>query len=304
MPMPADSFALHESNSADVAIALELTERKRAEERLRELESDLAHMNRLSIMGGLAASLAHEITQPIASARNNARAALNFMNQQPPDLSEVGEALGCIVRDADRARDIIDRIRAHIRKAPPRKHCFDLNEAAEEAVGLARSVIVRTGVSVQTRLTAGLAPVEGDRVQLQQVILNLILNATEAMSAVDEGTHQLSISTGQSLTRGVLVAVRDSGPGVDPDHVERVFEAFYTTKSGGVGMGLSICRSIIDAHGGRLWVEANEPRGAVFQFTLPRADMELTNSQPGRCRNERPCASRARPNGRPSQASA
>ena len=144
--MPADSFAFHESISADVAIALELTERKRAEERLRELELDLAHMNRLSIMGGLAASLAHEITQPIASARNNARAALNFMNQQPPDLREVGEALGCIVRDADRARDIIDRIRAHIRKAPPRKHCFDLNEAAKEAVGLARSVIVRTGV--------------------------------------------------------------------------------------------------------------------------------------------------------------
>ncbi len=137
-------------------------------------------------------------------------------------------------------------------------------------------MIVRTGVSVQTRLTAGLAIVEGDRVQLQQVILNLILNAIEAMSAVEEGTRQLSISTAQSRTHGVVVAVRDSGPGVDPHHIERVFEAFYTTKSGGVGMGLSICRSIIDAHGGRLWAEANEPRGAVFQFTLPRASMELT----------------------------
>ena len=137
-------------------------------------------------------------------------------------------------------------------------------------------MIVRTGVSVQTRLTDGLAPVEGDRVQLQQVILNLILNATEAMSAVEEGTRQLSISTGQSRTHGVLVAVRDSGRALTRDHIERVFEAFYTTKSGGVGMGLSICRSIIDAHGGRLWAEANEPRGAVFQFTLPRASMELT----------------------------
>jgi len=134
---------------------------------------------------------------------------------------------------------------------------------------LARSAIVNNGVSVQTRLTEGLAPVEGDRVQLQQVILNLILNAAEAMSAVDEGARELLISTGRSRTNGVLIAVRDSGPGIDPDHIERVFDAFYTTKSSGVGMGLSICRSIVDAHGGRLWADANEPRGAIFQFTLP-----------------------------------
>ncbi len=137
---------------------------------------------------------------------------------------------------------------------------------------MARSAIVNNGVSVQTRLTEGLAPVEGDRVQLQQVILNLILNAAEAMSAVDEGARELLISTGRSRTNGVLIAVRDSGPGIDPDHIERVFDAFYTTKSSGVGMGLSICRSIIDAHGGRLWADANEPRGAVFQFTLPRPE--------------------------------
>ena len=134
---------------------------------------------------------------------------------------------------------------------------------------LARSAIAKNEVSVQTRLTEGLAPVDGDRVQLQQVILNLVLNAAEAMSAVDEGARDLLISTGQSRTNGVLVAVRDSGPGIDPKHIERVFDAFYTTKSSGVGMGLSICRSIIDAHGGRLWADANEPRGAAFQFSLP-----------------------------------
>src|SRR5208282_2006256 len=227
-------------------------------ERLRQLESDLAHMNRVSMMGELAASLAHEITQPIAAARNNARAALNFLDKQPPNLGEVGEALDCVVGDADRAGDIIDRIRDHIKKAPPRKHRFDLNEAINEVIVLARSAIAKNGVSVQTRLTEGLASVEGDRVQVQQIVLNLILNAAEAMSAV-EGARELLISTEQSPTDGILVAVRDSGPGIDPEHVERVFDAFYTTKSSGVGMGLSICRSIIEAHGGRLWADANEP---------------------------------------------
>src|SRR5208283_6167359 len=137
--------------------------------------------------------------------------------------------------------------------APPRLHCLYLNEAINEVIVLARSAIVNNGVSVQTRPTEGLAPVEGDRVQLQQVILNLILNATEAMSAVDEGARELLISTGQSRTNGVLVAVRDSGPGIDPERIERVFDAFYTTKPSGVGMGLAICRSIIEANGGLLW---------------------------------------------------
>jgi PAS domain S-box-containing protein len=255
-----------------VATQIDVTERKRAQEeheRLRQLESDLAHTNRLSMMGELAASLAHEITQPIAAARNNARAALNFLHKQPADLGEVAEALGCVVGDADRAAVIVDRIRDHIKKAPPRKHRFDLNEAINEVIVLARTAIANNGVSVQTHLTEGLAPVEGDRVQLQQVFLNLILNAAEALSTVDEGARELLISTEQTRTNGVLVAVRDSGPGIDPEHIKRVFEAFYTTKSRGMGMGLSICRSIIDAHGGRLWAEANEPRGTVFQFTLP-----------------------------------
>jgi PAS domain S-box-containing protein len=258
-----------------VVTHLDVTERKRAEEeheRLRQLESDLAHMNRLSMMGELAASLAHEITQPIAAGRNNARAALNFLDQQPPDLGEVREALGCVVGDADRAGQIVDRIRDHIKKAPPRKHRFDLNEAINEVIVLARSAIAENGVSVQTRLTEGLAPIEGDRVQLQQVVLNLILNATEAMSVLDKGMRELLISTERSRTNGALVTVRDSGPGINPEHIERVFDAFYTTKPSGVGMGLSICRSIIEAHSGRLWADPNEPRGAAFQFSLPGSE--------------------------------
>jgi PAS domain S-box-containing protein len=250
----------------------DIEDRTRALARLQQMQSDFAHMNRVSIMGELAASLSHEIAQPVGSARNNARAAQNFLDMQPPHLGKVREALSSVVGNADRAGDIIDRIREQIKKAPPRKGRFDLNAAINEVIGLAQNVVIRNGVSVQTRLADGLFPIHGDRVQLQQVILNLILNAVEAMGSVEAGARDLLISTEQDHT-GVLVAVRDSGPGIDPEHLERVFEAFYTTKSSGVGMGLSICRSIIDAHGGRLWAEANAPRGVVFQFTLPGAEV-------------------------------
>jgi PAS domain S-box-containing protein len=248
----------------------DIEDRTRALAQLEQMQSDFAHMNRVSMMGELAGSLSHEITQPIASARNNARAAQNFLDMQPPDLSEVREALSCVVGDTDRAGDIIDRIREHMKKAPPRKGQFDLNEAINEVIVLGRSAIIKNGVWVQTRLSEGLVPIHGDRVQLQQVVLNLILNAVEAMGSVEAKPRDLLISTEQDRT-GALVAVRDSGPGIDPSHLERVFDAFYTTKSGGMGMGLSICRSIIEAHGGRLWAEANEPRGTIFQFTLPRS---------------------------------
>jgi len=267
----------HGNLMAFVGTAVDVTERKRAQEeheRLRQLESDLAHMNRVSIMGELAASLAHEITQPIATARNNARAAIRFLDRAPPDLGEVREALACVVDDADRAGDIIDRIRDHIKKAPPRKDCFDLNRAINEVIELAQSAITKNEVSVRTRLMEGVFPVQGDRVQLQQVVLNLILNAVEAMGSVEAGARELLLSTEPSQTGGVLVAVRDSGPGIAPDHLGRVFEPFYTTKSSGVGMGLSICRSIVVAHGGRLWADVNAPRGALFQFTLPSAEKE------------------------------
>jgi PAS domain S-box-containing protein len=250
----------------------DIEDRTRALARLEQMQSDFAHVNRVSVMGELAASLAHEITQPIGSARNNARAAQNFLDMQPPHLGKVREALSGVVGNTDRAGDIIERIREQVKKTPPRKGDFDLNVAIDEVMVLARSVVIRNGVSVQTRLADGLFPIHGDRVQLQQVMLNLILNAVEAMGSVEAGPRELLISTEQDHT-GVLVAVRDSGPGIDSTHLERVFEAFYTTKPSGVGMGLSICRSIIDAHGGRLWAEANEPRGAVFQFTLPSAEV-------------------------------
>ena len=256
----------------------DIEDRTRALARLEQMQSDLAHTNRLSMMGELAASLAHEIAQPIATARNNARASMHFLDRSPPDLGQVREALTCVVDDADRAGDILDRIRDHIKKAPPRKECIDLNHAITDVIALAQGAIVKNGISIQTQLTEGLSDVRADRVQLQQVVLNLILNAVEAMGSIEEGVRELSITTNRHEAGGVQVAVRDSGPGIDPEHLDRVFDAFYTTKSSGVGMGLSICRSIIDAHGGRLWADVNTPRGAVFRFTLPGAEKELTNS--------------------------
>jgi PAS domain S-box-containing protein len=260
-----------------VATHVDVTERKRAQEeheRLRELETDLAHVNRLSIMGELAASLAHEILHPIAASRNNARAAMRFLDMSPPNLAEVREALACIVRDADRGKDIVDRIRDHIKKAPSRNDRFDINEAIEEVAEMVRAPIEKNRVAVRTRLAEGLTSVCGDRVQLQQVVLNLIMNSVEAMSSVDQDRRELSISTKQEQTSDIVVAVQDSGPGIDPEHLERVFAPFYTTKTSGIGMGLSICRSIIAAHGGRLWAEANRPQGAIFQFTLPAGQQD------------------------------
>ncbi|OSJ26540.1 hypothetical protein BSZ19_35315 [Bradyrhizobium japonicum] len=252
---------------------------QRAEASLRTVQAELAHVSRVMTLGQLTASIAHEVNQPIGSARNNARAALNFLERSPPDLDEVREALGCIVADADRAGGIIDRIRDQIKKAPPRNDRFDLNQAIEEVIGLAQSMITENGVSVETRLASGMGPVHGDRVQLQQVILNLILNAVEAMRSAEANERGLLISTDQSEANGTLVAVRDSGPGIDPKRLELVFEAFYSTKSG-MGMGLSICRSIIAAHGGRLWAAANEGSGALFQFTLPRAESKSSIAKP------------------------
>ena len=260
-----------------VATQVDVTERKRAQEeheRLRQLEADLAHMNRMSIMGELAASLAHEILHPIAAARNNARAGTRFLERSPPNLAEVKEALACVVRDADRAKDIVGRMRDHIKKAPPRREPLDLNEAIHEVIVMVRSELDRNGVAVRTRLAARLHPVRGDRVQLQQVLVNLVLNSVEAMSSVEKGAREFTISTKQVDTGDILVVVQDSGPGIEPEHLEQIFAPFYTTKTSGIGMGLSICRSIIAAHGGRLWAEPNQPRGAMFQLTLPTGPEE------------------------------
>jgi PAS domain S-box-containing protein len=274
VPVLIGGALVQEGGREGVVFVLDLTERKRAEEALRELESKFAHMNRVSMMGELAASLAHEITQPIGSARNNARTAQNFLKMQPPEPNEVLAALDRLIGNVDRATEIIDRIRDNIKKAPPRNERFDLNAAINEVIALAQNVIVRSGVSVHIGLADGSLLVQGDRVQLQQVVLNLILNAVEAMGPAHAGERNLLVSTEREDT-GVRVAVRDSGPGIDRRQLERVFESFYTTKPGGTGMGLSVSRSIVDAHGGRLWAEVNEPQGAVFQFTWPGAEARL-----------------------------
>jgi C4-dicarboxylate-specific signal transduction histidine kinase len=220
-------------------------------------------------MGQLTASIAHEVNQPIAATVSNAQAGLRWLNRQPPDLDEVRESLACIAEDGKRAGEVIAGIRDLIKKAPPRKDRVELNGAIREVIEITRSEAVKNGVSMQTELADGLPLIQGDRVQLQQVMLNLIVNAVEATSGVSGESRELLISTRKTETGGVRVAVRDSGPGLTPAALEHLFEPFYTTKPSGLGLGLSICRSIIEAHGGRLWASANVPRGAVFQFTVP-----------------------------------
>ena len=252
------------------------SERKRAEENLRKTERRyrdaqmaLAHANRVTTMGQLTASIAHEVNQPIAAAVINAHAALRWLGGHPPDLEEVRQSIDTIIKDGTRAGDVIGRIRALIKKAPPRQDQLDINEAILEVIEVTRSELLRNGVSLRTELAKGLPLIQGDRVQLQQVILNLIVNAVDAMSGVSEGARELFIGTADDAQNGVLIEVRDSGPGLPPENLDRVFDAFYTTKAAGMGMGLSICRSIIEAHGGRIWASRAAGAGATVQFTLP-----------------------------------
>ncbi|UPJ74198.1 ATP-binding protein [Bradyrhizobium sp. 187] len=265
-PFTEKQICLFMDFAAQATIALESTRRER---QYREIQSELAHANRVATIGQLTASIAHEIKQPIATARNNARAALNFLDKQPPDLGEIREALACIVGDTDRANNVVDRIGSLIKKAPPRKEAVDLNAAILEVTALTRSEAVKTGVTASTQLAPALPRIQCDRVQLQQVMLNLILNAIQSMSSVEEANRELHISTVSIEPEGVCVAVRDTGHGLRPESLPRLFEPFYTTKPDGMGMGLSICRSIIEAHGGRLWATGCEPRGTLFQFTIP-----------------------------------
>jgi C4-dicarboxylate-specific signal transduction histidine kinase len=265
-PFTDKQISLFRDFAAQATIALESTRRER---QYREMQSELAHANRVATMGQLTASIAHEIKQPIATVRNNLTAALNFLDRTPPDLVEVREALACAVNDADRASDVVDRIGSLVKKAPPRKEVVDLNAAILEATALARSEAIKTGVTVGTQLADELPRIQCDRVQLQHVMLNLIVNAIQSMSGVEGGNRELHISTVNIEPEGVRVAVRDTGHGLRPESLPRLFEPFYTTKAEGMGMGLAICRSIIEAHGGRLWATRCEPRGALFQFTIP-----------------------------------
>ena len=263
-------IALRElANGLEAKVQRDLTQYMQASEALRAAQAELAHANRVATMGQLTASIAHEVNQPIAATLTNAQAALRCLTRPAPELGEVREALASIVKDAVRAGDVVSRIRDLMNKAPPRKDLLDVNGVVCEVIELTHGEAVKNGVFLLTELADSMPLIPGDRIQLQQVMLNLIINAVEAMSGVGNGARELLISTGKTASGDVLVAVRDSGPGLALAALERVFDPFYTSKPGGLGMGLSICRSIIEAHGGRLWASANVTRGATFQFTVP-----------------------------------
>jgi PAS domain S-box-containing protein len=268
--------SFEESGNQCVAFVLDLTDRKRAEaeareseRRYREKQIDLAHANRVATLGQLTASIAHEVKQPIAAAVISADAGLRWLAAQPPDLEEVRNSFVRIIKAGSQASEVIGRIRGLIKKAPERKAPLDMNEAILEMIALTRSEMGRHCIQLQTDLANALPRIWGDRVELQQVILNLIMNAIEAMSEVGEGSRELLIGTSVDTTGGVIVTVRDSGPGLKPESLDHLFEPFYTTKPAGMGMGLSICRSITEAHGGRLWAAANVLHGASLHFSLP-----------------------------------
>jgi PAS domain S-box-containing protein len=251
-----------------VGTTTDIDDQKRAEEALRQAAAELAHANRIATMGQLSASIAHEVNQPIAAVLMNAGTAARWLARQPPNLEEVGKAIDHIIKDGKRAADVVSRIRNFSQKASAQNGVVEINEAILEIMGLTRVATSEHSVLVKLQLSDGLPLISGDRVQLQQVILNLIMNAIEAMSELTEGPRELLVSTSEAESGSVFVAVSDSGPGL-PANPEQLFEAFYTTKASGLGMGLSICRSIIQNHGGRLWATPNEPLGAVFCMLLP-----------------------------------
>ena len=277
-------------------IIVDITKRKQAEEKLhqkeislREAQSELAHVSRVTTMGELAASIAHEVNQPLAGILTNANASLRWLLRDSPNITEACEAIRRIIRDGSRAGDVITRIRALFKKASAAREPVDINQIIQEVLILTQSEIQKKRISLRTQLANDLPVALGDKIQLQQVILNLVLNGIEAMSGVADGARELSVSS-QKVTKilreagkemvpdnaltepesaSLLIAVRDTGPGLDATELQQVFAPFYTTKSQGMGMGLAISRSIVEAHQGHLWATANVPQGAIFQFTLP-----------------------------------
>jgi len=244
-------------------------ERKRAEEAFRTAQMELAHVTRVATLGEMTASIAHEINQPLGALVNNAGACLAWLDAE--NLEEVRNSVELVMDDAHRASEIITRIRALVRKAPPQKDWLDINQIVREVIGLAQSEVQRSQIALEMRLSDDVPLVFADRIQLQQVMLNLMMNAIEAMTEVT-GPRELLISSRADSPKGVVVVVRDSGAGLDSKSLERLFEPFYTTKPQGMGMGLAICRSITEAHGGRLWATGNPDRGASFHLSLPTSE--------------------------------
>jgi PAS domain S-box-containing protein len=303
VPVLVGSAVFEKGQNDGVSFVLDLSEQKRAEEALRrsqahlaEAQAELAHVTRVTALGELTASIAHEINQPLAAVVTNANASLRWLSGDSPNVAEAQEAIRRIIRDGNRAADVISRMRSLFKKASAAKERLDTNGVIEEVIVLAQSELQRNRILLQTQLANDLPLIMGDRIQLQQLILNLLINAIEAMSAAGEGPRELWVSSqkvtanpgeseqdtleGKALAAAectdVLIAVRDSGKGLDPKGLNRLFDAFYTTKPQGLGMGLAICRSIVEAHGGRLWATANASRGAVFQFTMPIRDERMS----------------------------
>jgi PAS domain S-box-containing protein len=286
VPVLIGSAIFEQAGNQGVAFLLDLTERKRAEavaleseRRFHEVQMELAHANRVATMGQLTASIAHEVNHPIAAMFGNAEAGLRWLNREPPQLDEVSQALARIVKDGRRASSVVGRLRELFKKTTQKVEPLDINGAIAEVIELTRGEVVKNGILTQIHLAEDLPVVQADRTQLQQVILNLIVNSVEALTDRGDSGRELSISTSTNGPGEILVSVCDSGPGITSENLERLFDPFYTTKPGGMGMGLSICRSIVEGHGGRIWAMANDPQGAAFHVTLPAAHQEFATEQ-------------------------
>ena len=267
----ASRWALQRDDSGKPVGVLEtnndISERKRAEEALRQLQADLAHVSRVTTMGELTASLAHEVNQPIAAALTDANTCLRWLTRDHPDVQEAREAASRMAKDATRAAEIINRVSLLFKKSTAQRELIDINEVIREMIVLLRSELTRYSISIRTELAAGLPQVTGDRVQLQQVLMNLMLNGIDAMKDMNAG--ELTIASQYGEDSQVLISVSDTGVGLPPGQVDQIFNAFFTTKLHGTGMGLSISRSIVELHSGRLWAMGNAPRGAIFYVSLP-----------------------------------
>jgi PAS domain S-box-containing protein len=276
VPVLLGGAAFDERRDQGVSFVLDLTERKRAEESLRESEQRyreaqmaLAHANRVTTMGELAASIAHETNQPLAAVVANAEACLRWLDRETPDLAAARRSVEWVIDDGNRASEVIRRVRSLANKTEIEKVPLNVNDLVSEVITLVQRELTSHQVTLRMELAPALAMILGDRVQLQQVMINLVMNGVEAMHPVTDRPRELVIRSGQDETQQVLVSVTDCGVGISAENADRLFNAFFTTKSSGMGMGLSICRSIMEAHGGRLWATANVLHGATFQFTLP-----------------------------------